>query len=346
MNNSKRLGHWYPYSNVTDYMNLYDTVTTAIRNNAALANETLVAPATGRFAVDFLEPCFQRGMLDTVDAISVHPYRPTMPETVSEDYAALRALMDKYNTNKRDIPIISGEWGYSTCSLPDGTIIKCDAGAQTGSNSLEDQAKALARQWLINAMNDIPVSIFYDWKNGGTNTTLGEYNFGTVLNVYNNESLPYTPKPSYHAASTLQTILGSKAFVQRLPAAVGDNSSDTLAYVLEFEDNHLAAWNTDGKSSCDISPRVYQDCGFSGISQSECVSRGCCYWPNQHTRPWCAFPGVNNYTGEVRFQLDDDGVTSLTRVDMLGSALPDVTKDADGSFHIVVDDKPQYMLPK
>ena len=59
----------------------------------------------------------------------------------------MRALMARYNPTQRDIALISGEWGYSTCSLPDGTAVACTKGAQTGNNTYADQAKALARQW-------------------------------------------------------------------------------------------------------------------------------------------------------------------------------------------------------
>eukprot|EP00045_Choanoeca_perplexa_P009100 m.85899 g.85899 ORF g.85899 m.85899 type:complete len:491 (+) comp14748_c0_seq1:3-1475(+) len=343
---SHDLGGWYPYANATAYMDLYDRWMAAVSQHSELQSETLVAPASAGIPDDFLEACFARGMLKTIDAVSLHPYRRTYPETVIQEYASVRALMAKYNPDKRDVAILSGEWGYSTCSFPNGTSMDCVKGAQTGNNTYDDQAKELARQWLVNAMEDIPISIFYDWSDGGSNKTYGEDNFGVVENIYHNSSLPRTPKPSYHAATTLQSRFGERAFVQRVPVAVGANASDTDAYALVFEGNHAAVWKVDGDTACSPSQRQYTDCGFSGISEKECLSRGCCYWPNQHTRPWCAFPGVTNTTGAVAFALPDTSVTSLDRVDMYNNPLPSVQRDAaDEKFHLVADDTPQYLFP-
>ena len=47
-----------------------------------LEDETLVAPASAGIPSDFLEACFASGMLASIDAISIHPYRRTYPETV------------------------------------------------------------------------------------------------------------------------------------------------------------------------------------------------------------------------------------------------------------------------
>ncbi|MCM2675835.1 cellulase family glycosylhydrolase [Alkalicoccobacillus plakortidis] len=66
----------------------------------------------------WMEELFKRGVLEHLDAISVHPYRHTPPETVTGDYEMLQELIDTY-TDREDIEIFSGEWGYSLTSLPD-----------------------------------------------------------------------------------------------------------------------------------------------------------------------------------------------------------------------------------
>ena len=50
--------------------------------------------------------------------------------------------------SKKSIPIISSEWGY-----PIQTAV-----------SQELQAALLVRQFLINSMKEIPLSIWYDWQ--------------------------------------------------------------------------------------------------------------------------------------------------------------------------------------
>lgn len=44
----------------------------------------------------------------------------------------------------------------------------------------------------------------------------------------------------------------------------------------------------------------YQDCGYLGISQSECINKGCCWQPTNDGSPYCTYPNqvttVNYYT--------------------------------------------------
>ncbi len=44
----------------------------------------------------------------------------------------------------------------------------------------ETQAKLLARQWLSNLANDIPLSIWYDWRDDGPDPKEREHHFGMV----------------------------------------------------------------------------------------------------------------------------------------------------------------------
>ena len=65
----------------------------------------------------FLEECFRAGLLEHLDAVSVHPYRSydRGPETAGANYARLRELIKKYApAAKRSLPILSGEWDYAT----------------------------------------------------------------------------------------------------------------------------------------------------------------------------------------------------------------------------------------
>ena len=98
-----------------------------------------------------------------------------VPETVhgngDKDYKRLRQLIEQSAPNeaKKKIPIISGEWGYSSNRV---------AGV-----SLEKQADFIARQQLSNLLHEVPISIWYDWKNDGEDVNEREHNFGTVTNA-------------------------------------------------------------------------------------------------------------------------------------------------------------------
>jgi hypothetical protein len=115
---------------------------------------------------------------------------------------------------------------------------------------------------LVNALEDIPVSIFYDWHNDGLNTTQGESNFGTVEHTYNNASLPYIPKPSYLAAGVLQSLFRGREFVTRHPVNTALNESDDNAYAMEFEGGRLALWKVDGTTECKQDARLKLNCGM------------------------------------------------------------------------------------
>lgn len=101
----------------------------------------------------------------------------------------------------------------------------------------------------MNAYLDIPVSIWYDWLDDGTDQTLGENNFGTVHNHYNNASLPRTPKLAYYAARTLTGLAHDLPVKARYPAmniTSSGTQNDNDTYALSFDKGNdeevIAVW--------------------------------------------------------------------------------------------------------
>jgi hypothetical protein len=192
--------------------------------------ETFIGPASSTVDFKFLEPCLKAGLLEYWDAVSVHPYRQKAPETAAEDYRRLREVIAKYAPAGKAVPIVSGEWGYSSA---------------WGKYDADVQGKMLPREFLTNVMNGVPVSIWYDWHDDGPDPKEGEHHFGTVLNPYHEgRTPPYEPKPAYLAAKKLATELGGYRFAKRID--VGNAAED---YVLAFSNGRnnaqkLAAWTT------------------------------------------------------------------------------------------------------
>jgi len=216
---------WQPAASVDDYMAWCKAVVPAIRQ--ADPQACIVAPAVSSFDIPFLEACFQQGLLDLVDGITVHPYRDTKfgPETAVGEYSQLAVLVDQYKPEGKIIPILSGEWGYTTARM-----------------SRKLQGKYLPRQWLCNMAYGIPVSIWYDWHDDGQDPEEGEHNFGTV--TWN-----YEAKPAYVAMKTLVEELRGFLPVGRL--GVGDNND----YVVPFrqgDDLKLAVWTTTDPHEIDL----------------------------------------------------------------------------------------------
>src|SRR5262249_38264018 len=121
---------------------------------------------------------------------------------------------------KTKIPILSGEWGYSsnTKGVPPDT-----------------QAAFAVRQQLSNLLNSIPLSIWYDWKNDGDDPNENEHNFGTVM-------ADLKPKPAYLAIQTLTRELSGYRIASRL--ALTNAADFALVFTNCAGAIKLAAWTT------------------------------------------------------------------------------------------------------
>ena len=233
---------WPPKPNVDEYVALALTVGRAWR--AQVPNETLIGPATAAIDVPFLESTFRSGLLQYWSAVSIHPYRKTSPETVAADYCSLRKLIQTYKpAGSNSIPIVSGEWGYSSVARwMDET----------------QQAEMLTRQFLTNAANGIPISIWYDWRDDGLDPSEPEHHFGLVGHESrpHNES-PFAPKPAYFAAKTVNAFLAGSTYQKRL--SLGDSEN----FVLLFSNSgraRIAAWTTSSGArqlSISLTPGNY-----------------------------------------------------------------------------------------
>jgi polysaccharide biosynthesis protein PslG len=109
-------GHfWAPKPDAQQYSALAIAAAKAIRE--AEPQATIVGPASSGFPWEYLETFLKSGVLEYLDAVSVHPYRNPKqpPETAAVDYKKLRELIARYApAGKTNLPILSGEWGYST----------------------------------------------------------------------------------------------------------------------------------------------------------------------------------------------------------------------------------------
>lgn len=236
---------WQPVANATQYVNLAKSVSNAMRQNSSISDEILIGPACGKIDLQFLESIMQMGVLSYFDGISVHPYRDTNPETVLPEYEQLAELMKKYNDNEYK-PILESEWGYPTCSdATSGEPIQCVNGF-AGIYTEITQAQYLVRQWFINNIFGIPLSIFYEYKNNGDNTTYSQDNFGVCLADYRNESVPFVPKLSYYTAVTYQKYFGGYGLHQFYRISIANitcNCNKTNLFVVNVNEyERMSVW--------------------------------------------------------------------------------------------------------
>lgn len=199
---------WNPQPSADDYCKLVAETAPLVKR--ADPTGLIVAPATSGIPLGWLEQCFKQGLLSHIDVLSVHPYRSKPPETVIADYTALRELIGRYAPAGKQIPVISGEWGYSNINWDKNPL------------SNNQQAQYLTRMFLTNLYQGIAVSIWYDWKNDGTDPNEREHNFGTVGH-------DLQPKTAYLAAQTLASTLAGYTIKDRIDLGSGDDFAFRLA---------------------------------------------------------------------------------------------------------------------
>lgn len=220
--NEPNLSHfWKPQPDAAAYVALVRETANAIR--AVAPGETLLGPASSGVDLNFLEACFRLGVLEHLDAITVHPYRGNEPESVIGDYRNLRSLIARYAPAGREIPILCGEWGYSA--------------AWAGHNERR-QALMLTRLFLANVAAGIPLTIWYDWRNDGDSPSEPEHNFGLLTRSG-------APKMAWQAASALARELDGFEFHMRLQSGRDDE------FVLLFRSGtaaKLAVWTTASRT--------------------------------------------------------------------------------------------------
>ncbi|MGO8701646.1 MAG: cellulase family glycosylhydrolase [Limisphaerales bacterium] len=212
---------WRPKPDVGEYTTLALATAKAIRE--AEPSATIIAPAMSTFDWKFLEPFLKSGVLEYLDAVSVHPYRPPnkSPETAEPEYKRLRELIESSAPESKrpnKIAIISGEWGYAS---------------NRKGVTLDAQADFAVRQQLSNLLYGVPLSIWYDWKNDGTDPDDGEQNFGTV-------TPELKPKPAYTALRNMTQELNGYSLQERL----GGFDPNDFVLVFARDGNHqtVAAW--------------------------------------------------------------------------------------------------------
>ncbi len=238
---------WHAPPDPLNYADLAFQVITAIRREDPSA--WIVGPATAGFPWPYLETLADGGLFNKLDAVTVHPYRHEHPESVWEDYARLRGILDRVSP-EREIPIIAGEWGYSTVE---------------GGPTEEQQARYVVRQWLSHLAEDVDLSIWYDWRNDGTDSRNVEHNFGLVR-------ADLQPKVSFEAAQVLNQTLAGFAFQRRIPLA------DPRDYVLLFYDGErvaLAAWTVREEAQTVTLPLLCETVAVvEMLGESETVAVG------------------------------------------------------------------------
>jgi hypothetical protein len=96
---------------------------------------------------------------------------------------------------------------------------------------------------LSNLLNHVPLSIWYDWKNDGTDAQENEHNFGTV-------GSDLEPKPAYIAARTLTHELAGYRVAGR--QSVGTEQDYLLLCTNVLGAQKLVGWTLGQSHSLEV----------------------------------------------------------------------------------------------
>lgn len=218
--------YWYPSNNSAEnYTHLVKETSKIIKKNDP--SGVVVGPAWSQMSSNsysWLENTFKFGLLNYVDAVSIHPYRSERPETVIKDYQYIRELIKSYSRKK--VPIISGEWGYAS------------GYASYGIKLTElKQAEYFVRMLLINLYSKIPISIWFSWRDGNENENNLNQGFG--IRRANN----FAPKQAVLASKNFSKILSGYQFSTRLN--IGSQSDYIFKFINKKGNVIIVFWTVD-----------------------------------------------------------------------------------------------------
>jgi hypothetical protein len=108
------------------------------------------------------------------NAIGIHPYRLSAPETAAPDLAVLRSIVQRKLGS--GVQLWNTEWGYSSYGFfPTATF-----GDGLDARARKRQAVLAVRQQLTLWTLGLPVNVWYDVIDDGTLATEREHNFGLL----------------------------------------------------------------------------------------------------------------------------------------------------------------------
>ena len=213
---------WQSGPNPNEYFSLVNPILPTLHQLDPSGH--FIAPSVAGDKPEFLETLFRNGLLNQVDAVSIHPYQaPEAPEHFWQQAMQAKQLIERFSPPGKTIPLITGEWGYST--------------ALGQSTDEQTQANYLVRQALLSKLLNSPLNITYDWKGSinGPNRSVPndkEDHFGVV-------SYGVKPKPAYWAMREMTKTLAGQTLQGRI---LTPNADDYLLLFAGNGQKTLVSW--------------------------------------------------------------------------------------------------------
>lgn len=168
-----------PAPNVTQYAHL--ALSTARALKAAFPDQLIVGPCAAGMPIEFMQGFGAAGGFDPAlfDGASFHPYRISPPENMPASYDQFAAVVQKHTPEgKTPIPLVTSEQGWTTCGTEGPGHGTCFPRGQLATEW--QQAAYVPRRYAIDEWYGVPVSIDYEFRDGGDNVTMREQMYGKV----------------------------------------------------------------------------------------------------------------------------------------------------------------------
>jgi hypothetical protein len=177
---------WHPAPDARLYGLLAAETAAAIKN--AGLKTPIIAGAIATIDLPFLESLARLGGLKRADAVSVHPYRPSNPETFFVEFAPAEKAVGA-DAGRPGLPFWAGEWGYSSTWF----------GGRTAA-AYRKQALYVIRLLLTCLERRVPRTVLYNLKDDGDDPADLEHNFGLLRNR------TLAAKPGYQAVKAFRDL--------------------------------------------------------------------------------------------------------------------------------------------
>jgi hypothetical protein len=152
--------------------------------------------ATAGVPLPYLEHVFAEGGLESMDAVSVHPYRyDSAPEGIEDDIAGLQLLIRRYSRGSpKPVWVTEVGWGTKSASAPGDLAIDENT-----------QASFLVRSYALLLSAGVERIYWYLFRDYGAFATMGLVR----------DDGRHTPKAAYRAMRTMVAQVGGARFIRR-----------------------------------------------------------------------------------------------------------------------------------
>jgi hypothetical protein len=213
---------WEPYPNASEYAALLREAVAAIRS--ADPSAKVSSGGLSRFDEAFLREAVDPSLAASLTAIAVHPYPKSGPETIAPELGILREWVAR--SLGEHLEIWDTEWGYSSANAP----VEAPSNGQSEAGRRR-QASLAVRELLTVWTARLPLAVWYDLRDDGTDPGNPEHNYG-LLDSSGNE------KPAMKAIGTLMGVVRDRKYagmIEETPAGIHamrlDGSTDTILVV-------------------------------------------------------------------------------------------------------------------